>query len=302
MEGLRQRYGKNKNEEIPLFDRRTTLPNYDSATFQMEIDDSEIHPPMSRMQNIQKHFRQNKGKYILGGAAATAATGIGVIGDIIVNTTSDLSMTPEQWYVKTADEFQEGKANEKGYRDNVDPRLALKMHKNDPIQYTQEWVNENLADVYFRNNYMSEEYHIKDNSNILNDNLDISTRQDLVKQSSIAKTNEGHSGWLRNYPHMGPGNKILSNSKNPLDEIARTHDLMYSLARTPDDIYKADKQFIDLISTIDSTTWSDTILKYIAKFSIQSKTYLEQKINKIIYPPGIAHGKLNSKYKPFAHV
>lgn len=48
------------------------------------------------------------------------------------------------------------------------------------------------------------------------------------------------SSMFPNYPHIGPGNQILQQGTNPLDEIARAHDIAYGLARTYQDIKEAD--------------------------------------------------------------
>lgn len=112
---------------------------------------------------------------------------------------------------------------------------------------------------------------------------------DLHKSIEYEKTTDkGHEGWLRNYPHMGPGNKIQGNAVNAIDQIARDHDIDYSNAKSKTNIYDADKQFINTMANAETKTWGDTAVKHLSKTGIYLKNTLEEKIlDKVIYPSSI---------------
>lgn len=97
---------------------------------------------------------------------------------------------------------------------------------------------------------------------------------------------------VRNYPHIGPGNKILSKANNPLDNIARNHDIAYTNAKTAQDIIEADRIFIDSMKNQQPDTWSGSAIKHLSKAGIQIKTNIEQASGKILYPSNINKGMI----------
>lgn len=51
---------------------------------------------------------------------------------------------------------------------------------------------------------------------------------------------------LPGYKYLGPGNNLYSGAPvNKLDALAEKHDWQYTLAKSYDDVYKADKEFIN---------------------------------------------------------
>lgn len=91
------------------------------------------------------------------------------------------------------------------------------------------------------------------------------------------------SGMFPNHPHIGPRNQILQQGTNPLDEIARTHDIAYGLARTYQDIKEADEEFLKQVNEHTPDSIYDWLIKHIAYTGIGIK-YNTQKITGLIYP------------------
>uniref|UniRef100_A0AAU7DZN4 Structural protein VP1 n=1 Tax=Chaerephon bat parvovirus TaxID=3141915 RepID=A0AAU7DZN4_9VIRU len=95
---------------------------------------------------------------------------------------------------------------------------------------------------------------------------------------------EGHAGWFSNYPHVGPGNKILSEAKNPIDAVARQHDIDYSRAKSFDDVQEADRQFIEDMMNVKAESLYESSIKHGSKLAIQAKSTLEKLAGNIVYP------------------
>ena len=100
----------------------------------------------------------------------------------------------------------------------------------------------------------------------------------------IPNNYRGHDGWFKNYPHVGPGNKILSKSTNEIDEIARQHDIAYSNAKTTYDVIEADKIFLEHLSKIQPQTWGASVMKQLGLIGIGAKANIEHYTGKIWYP------------------
>lgn len=134
------------------------------------------------------------------------------------------------------------------------------------------------------------------------DRIDAELQQETSKQHEKyelqrLQLDEGHEGWLSQYPHFGPGNKIRDKALNALDEIARTHDIEYGLATTNDDIFRADKKFLDALATFKSPLWYDSGVRLLGRLGIGIKTNIEQTLGKVIYP-----SNLNEKQGNYSNV
>lgn len=85
------------------------------------------------------------------------------------------------------------------------------------------------------------------------------------------------------YPHIGPGNTILQESTNKLDNIARAHDIRYAIAIRNTQIAEADQIFINEIENYSPETLYEWCIKYISYIGILTKFKLERIIGPI-YP------------------
>lgn len=128
--------------------------------------------------------------------------------------------------------------------------LANKLHLDNPNKFNEQFLIKNKTALDFHNAY-------------------------------------GHEGWLNNYPHVGPGNKILSKATNAIDNIARNHDIAYMNSLTNEEIRAADREFIDAMKSIPPNTWGETAVKYAAIGGIKAKQLLEGTIGKTLYPSGL---------------
>lgn len=112
----------------------------------------------------------------------------------------------------------------------------------------------------------------------------IKEKEKIAAADATLKWDSGHQGWLKNYPHVGPGNKILPKATNAIDEIARTHDVAYGNAKNKEDIYKADRKFIKDMKNVQTDGIMDTSVKHISKLGIQAKNTIEEITGKVFYP------------------
>lgn len=84
-------------------------------------------------------------------------------------------------------------------------------------------------------------------------------------------------------PHVGPGNPIYYKSYNALDDIARNHDIAYSNAQSPLDIYKADKEMLRKLEETPTDAVWPWIVKQIATYGIKFKHQFELQWG-VLYP------------------
>lgn len=85
------------------------------------------------------------------------------------------------------------------------------------------------------------------------------------------------------FPHVGPGNPIYPWYKNKLDNIAREHDIEYSIAKNPWDIYKADEKFMNAMNNIHTAKVDEWFVKHFTKHAIGMKYAWERRYG-ILYP------------------
>lgn len=85
------------------------------------------------------------------------------------------------------------------------------------------------------------------------------------------------------YSHIGPGNIIKSKGDNPLDEIARRHDIDYGSALNEEDIKLADKKFLKELNNYSTDSIYEYIVLNISHLGILTKSYIESKIG-VLYP------------------
>lgn len=88
---------------------------------------------------------------------------------------------------------------------------------------------------------------------------------------------------LPGYPHVGPGNPIYPWPKNDIDAIAYRHDIDYGKAKTPWDVYEADKRFLEEMDKVPEETISDWFTKRIGYYGISFKHAFERRFG-IMYP------------------
>lgn len=112
---------------------------------------------------------------------------------------------------------------------------------------------------------------------------------------------EGHSGWVAEYPHVGPGNKILPKATNPIDNVARNHDIAYDKAKTKEEIFAADKAFKEEMNKVDTKTWKDTAVKHVSKTAISAKNKIEEITGHVFYPSEVNNMELR-KFKSITHL
>lgn len=134
--------------------------------------------------------------------------------------------------------------------------LADKLHLHNPTQFTKQFVIQNKAANNFHEQY-------------------------------------GHDGWLNNYPHVGPGNKILSKATNAIDNVARNHDIAYMNSLTNEQIRAADREFIEAMKAVPPNTWGETAVKYAAIGGIKAKQLVEGTLGKTLYPSGLREYFIN---------
>lgn len=84
-------------------------------------------------------------------------------------------------------------------------------------------------------------------------------------------------------PHVGPGNPVYYKAYNDLDEIARIHDIAYSNAESPLDIYKADKQMLYTLENTETNTAYEWFVKQVATYGIRTKHTFELMYG-VLYP------------------
>lgn len=85
------------------------------------------------------------------------------------------------------------------------------------------------------------------------------------------------------FPHLGPGNPILPKSSNPIDDIARDHDIEYSKAKHPLDVFKADQKFLERMSKIKPTSFHEWLARNVGLTGINMKHNFERHFG-VLYP------------------
>lgn len=276
------------DEEVTLFQRR---PN--QMVIPLEIDDAIEQTAMrtfrrynvgpGRVTKVKNYIQNNPKKVLTRGGIAMAGAGALAAG---------LSHAISAGGEKLADVV-----NQERFKEDfpempiVRNRLMERLAQDAPEHVTQadvtanaQKMRENLAYKTAYQNQLQES--IKQQQAELENTTETNRRAAEKEQAEAAmkRVNEGHEGWFKNYPHVGPGNKILPEATNPIDNIAREHDIAYGKAKTKEDIYKADQEFLNKMSEIDSKSWSDTGVKSIAKLGIKGKTVIEQTLGRVIYP------------------
>lgn len=145
-------------------------------------------------------------------------------------------------------------------------------------EYDKEFLTKLIRDGVITKNQADIEYGY----HLMKDIPEIPKKN--VNNTTTTTEQTGHSGYLENYPHVGPGNKILNKAKNVIDNIARTHDIAYGTAKTPTDVLKADEEFIKDMGKVEPKTWGETAVKHISKLGIQAKKNIEQITGHVFYP------------------
>lgn len=105
------------------------------------------------------------------------------------------------------------------------------------------------------------------------------------KSSNTDILNTRPKNWalIPNNPHIGPGNPIYYKSYNELDEIARQHDISYSHAESPLDIYKADMKMLKQLDSYQADSIWPWFVKQIASNGIKYKHSFELQYG-VVYP------------------
>lgn len=255
-------------ETTPLINKSKMQP--------MDIEDVEAQT-IRKTSKLKTHLANNAGKYAVGagigsGIGAGVATMLHAGGQALADHVKDVKY--EEWK-----EEQDGQ---------ISDRLAKQLFDDKAI--SEETYNSIINSNKFTQGFFPDNQHInKDDENrIAQQSAD--ARSKIVKDY-ITYIDPIHTGWIRDYPHMGPGNDILPAALNELDDIARKHDIAYHKAKTWNDIYKADQEFIHWISHYTPDKWKDFAVKHIGKVGIQIKHSVEKYLTGVIYPRGLSKGK-----------
>lgn len=265
---------KGKYERIPMGDldlRQRHLHHTNSPTgrdtqsgsimIPMEIEEPKIHTPKLQ-QRISTHIKTNKMRYAAG-AGISAGIGAGIAG--IVHASGN----------KLADIVKKNRQDEFPIQRVYRNELMEKLNRDIPETVTQAHVDENKANVDALLDGPNSEWGLggtwfKKHSTAYDDNK-----------------NTGHDGWINEYPHVGPGNKILPTANNPIDNIARQHDIAYTNAKTRQDIQTADEAFIEEMKKTSPDSWKGTGVKLASIAGIKTKSVIENTLGKTLYPAGL---------------
>lgn len=255
-------------ETTPLINKSKMQP--------MDIEEVESQT-IRKTNKLKTHLANNAGKYAVGagigsGIGAGVATILHAGGQALADHVKEVKK--DEW-----EEEQDGQ---------ISDRLAKQLLDDKAI------TEETYASIVTSNKFM--EGFFPDNPNVNKDDENRIAQQSADARSKIVKDyityiDPIHTGWIRDYPHMGPGNDILPAALNELDDIARKHDIAYHKAKTWNDIYKADQEFIHWISHYTPDKWKDFAVKHIGKLGIQIKHSVEKYLTGVIYPRGLSKGK-----------
>lgn len=163
----------------------------------------------------------------------------------------------------------------------------------DPNNFITKNINKNrmykvVSDILNNEQVSSETYHklIRDGVMTRNE-ADIKYGLHLIElkeQNRLKLPTNEHDGWIKDYPHVGPGNKILPKATNNIDNIARNHDIAYGNAKTKTEIHQADKEFVKEMSKIEPKTWGESAIKHGSKLAISAKNKVEEISGHVFYP------------------
>lgn len=85
------------------------------------------------------------------------------------------------------------------------------------------------------------------------------------------------------YSHIGPGNPIYYKSYSALDDIAREHDINYSHAKNPLDVYLADRRMLKRLENTTTNGAYEWFVKQVATGGIKVKHAFELQYG-VLYP------------------
>ena len=83
--------------------------------------------------------------------------------------------------------------------------------------------------------------------------------------------------------HIGPGNAILPEGSNEIDNIARAHDIAYDRASEASEIVEADEKFVNNLWDSAPRNYVETLQKYAGLIGISAKKGVEGVIG-VQYP------------------
>lgn len=245
----------------------------------------EVEAQTTRGTNrLKTHFVNNQGKYVIGagiggGVGAGVATMLHAGGQALADHVKD---------IKTQ-EYEQNQEDTFGKAGSINTRLATQLYQANAISketYDSIVFSNKFVDVNTPSSFNTADR--EDDRHIAQQSAD--ARAKIVKDY-ITYIDPIHTGWIRDYPHMGPGNDILPAALNELDDIARKHDIAYHNAKTWNDIYKADQEFIYWIGHYTPDKWKDFAVKHVGKLGIQIKHSVEKYLTGVIYPRGLSKGK-----------
>lgn len=167
------------------------------------------------------------------------------------------------------------------------------------LGYTAEKIYEHLIKVKPRVTLRKvEREHKKALEKLEKQKFDLETLEDQHEDVDILPIEQQNiegekAGWVpAPYKYAGPGNSLNRGPAYDLvDESARQHDIAYDKAKSPEDIHKADKQFITEAGNYVAEgisgkgSISQTLGGIITGAGIGIKHLTEKATGKIIYPP-----------------
>ena len=84
--------------------------------------------------------------------------------------------------------------------------------------------------------------------------------------------------------YIGPGNPVENGPpQNDVDRLAAEHDSGYAAARTPEEIRKLDRYFLEQVAKVKGSSLTEVIHKYIAYGGISVKEFAENYLG-VLYP------------------
>lgn len=268
------------HETTPLITKTRLMP--------MNIDEVESQT-VRKPNKLKTHLQSNQGKYAIGagiggGIGAGVATMLHAGGQALADHVKDVKKQ----------EYEENREDTFGKAGSISTRLATQLYKANAIS------KEKYDSIIFSNKFVDVNTPSSFNTADREDDMHIAqqsadARAKIVKDY-ITYIDPIHTGWIRDYPHMGPGNDILPAALNELDDIARKHDIAYHKAKTWNDIYKADQDFIYWIGHYTPDKWKDFAVKHIGKLGIQIKHSVEKYLTGVIYPRNLSKGKYCTRY------